>query len=290
MNTTKFSNHSNWLTIWQTISNIFIGSGLILLSIGSWQAYQYQLEINQPPPVPILPDNTATVTPFFSPSPTVVETISLKIESKKERLATTTLTNSPTLTATSMPKTTATAVMPTPLPTITDTPPLKKIPLPPQPTHDPNKAEVTRIVAESIGLDTKVIEVGWRKSIQNGVTSNVWVVADYVAGRHINSKLPGEGGNIVISAHHNIKGEVFRYIVNLKSGAVVTLYEGEQSFPYVVTEKFLVKDKDEPESVRLENAKWIGTFNEERLTLITCWPYIGNSHRVIVIAKPMVNK
>jgi sortase A len=42
----------------------------------------------------------------------------------------------------------------------------------------------------------------------------------------------------------------------------------------------------EPEAVRLENAKWIGPFNEERLTLITCWPFNSNTHRLIVIAKP----
>jgi LPXTG-site transpeptidase (sortase) family protein len=39
--------------------------------------------------------------------------------------------------------------------------------------------------------------------------------------------------------------------------------------------------------VRQANARWIGPFNDERLTLVTCWPYTNNTHRVIVVAKPV---
>ena len=152
-------------------------------------------------------------------------------------------------------------------------------------TEDTEKS-LTRIVAESIGLDADVIEVGWESMVQNGVAMNVWVVADYAAGWHKNSKLPGQGGNIVMSAHHNIKGEVFRYTLDLEPGDIVTLYDEGQSYDYVVEDKFIIKDKGEPEAVRRENAKWIGPFDEERLTLVTCWPYNSNSHRLIVIAKP----
>ncbi len=146
---------------------------------------------------------------------------------------------------------------------------------------------LTRIVAESIDLDTGVVEVGWQKVVENGQETNVWVVADYAAGWHQNSKLPGQGGNIVLSAHHNIKGEVFRYTVDLEPGDTVTLYDAEKVYNYVVIDKFIVKDKGEPEAVRRENAKWIGPFNEERLTLVTCWPYTNNTHRLIVIAQPV---
>ena len=147
----------------------------------------------------------------------------------------------------------------------------------------------TRIVAESIGLDAPVVETGWKTIVQDGVATNVWVVADYAAGWHKDSMLPGQGGNIVLSGHHNIKGEVFRYIVDLKVGDTVGLYVGDQRYDYVVNDKFIVKDKGEPDSVRQANARWIGPFNEERLTLVTCWPYNNNTHRVIVIAKPLQN-
>jgi sortase A len=142
-------------------------------------------------------------------------------------------------------------------------------------------------VAGSINLDTPVIETGWEQMEKDGVMTNVWIVADYAAGWHNNSALPGEGGNIVLSGHHNIKGEVFRYIVELEVGDTVSLFVGDQQYDYAVTDKFIVKDKGEPDSVRRANAKWIGPFNEERLTLVTCWPYNNNTHRVIVIAKPL---
>lgn len=153
------------------------------------------------------------------------------------------------------------------------------------PTTGGTGKPLTRIVAESIGLDAEVTEVGWETVMQDGAASNVWVVADFAAGWHKNSKLPGQGGNIVMSAHHNIKGRVFRYTVDLEPGDIVTLYDEVQSYDYVVEDKFILKDKGEPEAVRQENAKWIGPFDEERLTLVTCWPYNSNTHRLIVIAK-----
>ena len=103
---------------------------------------------------------------------------------------------------------------------------------PPAENSDPDRytgLPLTRIVADSIGLDSEVVEVGWQQVVQNGATANVWVVADYAAGWHKNSALPGQGGNIVFSAHHNIKGEVFRYTVDLEPGDIVTLYDEKQS-------------------------------------------------------------
>jgi sortase A len=146
---------------------------------------------------------------------------------------------------------------------------------------------ITRIVAESIGLDAPVVAVGWTTQVINAVPVNIWTVADYAAGWHKNSALPGQGGNIVLSGHHNINGEVFRYTIDLNVGDIVTLYEGDQAYKYAVVDKFIVKDKGEPDAVRRENAKWIGPFNEDRLTLVTCWPYTNNTHRAIVIAKPV---
>ncbi len=155
-------------------------------------------------------------------------------------------------------------------------------------TNAPAGLRLTRIQAESIGMDTGVIDVGWTVVEQNGVQVNVWTVADYAAGWHTNSALPNQGGNVVLSGHHNIKGEVFRYIVNLEPGDVVTLYdENEHPYSYSIEDKFIVKDKGEPDAVRRANARWIGPFNDERLTLVTCWPYNNNTHRVIVIGKPV---
>lgn len=310
----------------QIFSFVLIITGLILLGMGGWMYYQYQLEASKPPPARILEVSVTDSTDTPQPRPvTATSTAVVKqigntqvISSTPAKVATSTATPKPTQTvrlfkltpfvtpsSTVTPRPTA-----TPLPTTTPLPAntqeagssLADNPLvveeeatPAAPVNTPAPAAtpvvnspITRIVAPSIGLDTAVIEVGWKPvTLANGATANVWVVADYAAGWHKNSALPGQGGNIVLSGHHNINGEVFRHTIDLNVGDIITLYEGDQTFDYAVVDKFIVKDKGEPEAVRRENAKWIGPFNEERLTLVTCWPYTNNTHRAIVIAKPV---
>ncbi len=41
-----------------------------------------------------------------------------------------------------------------------------------------------------------------------------------------------------------------------------------------------------PYEQRLENAKWIGTFSDERVTLMSCYPYTGDTHRIFIVLKP----
>lgn len=157
-------------------------------------------------------------------------------------------------------------------------------PLPPRPP--PATAPPDRIVAPAIGLDAPVVPVGWKTVEENGQTITEWEVADYAAGWHKTSAYPGHVGNTVISGHHNIRGEVFRYVVNLEPGDIVDLYVGQTAYRYVVTEKYILKEKGMPPEVRRENARWIAPTNDERLTLVTCWPYTNNTHRVVVVAKP----
>ncbi len=195
-------------------------------------------------------------------------------------------------------------LVPSPSPTLaptatpwppTPTPPPSPTPAPPSPTPTPTAVPdrppadgpPTRIVAPAIGLDQPIIEVGWETTEENGQPTSVWVVADYAVGFHRGSAYPGHVGNTVLSGHHNIKGEVFRYVVDLQPGDEITLYVGDVPYRYAVTEKYLLADKNVPQEQRFENAKWIGYFPDERLTLVTCWPYENNTHRVIVVAKPV---
>jgi len=143
-----------------------------------------------------------------------------------------------------------------------------------------------RLVIPSLGIDTPVVPVTWTVVREGGQTYSVWQVADYAAGWHITSALPGQPGNTVISGHHNIKGEVFRYLADIEEGAEVDLYVGSTVYRYYVEQKMIVKEKGEPLEVRQQNARWIGPTDDVRLTLVTCWPYTNNTHRVIVVAKP----
>lgn len=192
-------------------------------------------------------------------------------------------------TATSTPTAT---LRPSPSPTATSTPlPPTATPLPPTPTPRPKppvpaKSSPTRIVIPKIGVDVKVVEVGWRTVEKDGRPVTVWGVADYAVGYHKGSAYPGQIGNCVLSGHHNVRGEVFRYLVNLEPGDEIMLYVGDTAYHYVVKEKFIVPEKYASKEQQLENKKWIDPTPDERLTLVTCWPYWSYTHRVIVIAKP----
>jgi LPXTG-site transpeptidase (sortase) family protein len=143
-----------------------------------------------------------------------------------------------------------------------------------------------RVVAPAIKLDTRVVPVGWHTVQTASGPTEVWDVASYAAGWHFNSARPGQIGNMVLTGHHNIEGEVFRYVVDLKVGDAITVFAGDQSYTYHVVDKFILPDKYVSAAQRADNAKWIGPFADQRLTLVTCWPYTNNTHRVIVIAKP----
>ncbi len=144
-----------------------------------------------------------------------------------------------------------------------------------------------RLAIPSIELDALVLKMGWRVTESDGQQVSEWIVPDNAVGWHKNSALPGHDENVVMSGHHNVKGEVFRYLADVKVGDKINLYVGSDLFPYHVTETYILKEKGQPLAVRIENARFMRPTGDERLTLISCWPYSNNTHRVIVVAKPL---
>jgi sortase A len=145
----------------------------------------------------------------------------------------------------------------------------------------------SRLVIDSIGVDAQIIPVGWEIVEQDGQQYSIWKVADFAVGWHKTSASLGQPGNTVMAGHHNVQGEVFRDLVNVEVGDKVVVYADGKEFDYVVDLKTIVKEKGEPLEVRQQNAQWISHTDDERLTFITCWPYTNNTHRVIVVAKPL---
>jgi sortase A len=144
------------------------------------------------------------------------------------------------------------------------------------------------LVIPAIDLDAPVVKVGWETKEVNGQLFSSWIVPDtFAAGWHATSALPGSPGNTVLNGHHNIRGEVFRDLVELQPGDEVVLYTGEKLHYYAVIERHILKEKGEPQEVRLENAQFILPTEDERLTMVTCWPYTNNTHRLIVVALPI---
>lgn len=156
-----------------------------------------------------------------------------------------------------------------------------------QPTADPGLAP-ERIVIPYIELDSGIIPVESEPLQFEGEIYEQWLAPDYRAvGWHNTSVGLGVPGNTVLNGHHNIKGEVFRDLYQLQTGDEIDLYSGDQEFRYIVVFTAVLPERNQPLEVRLANAEWIQPTEDERITLITCWPYESNTHRVIVVAVPM---
>jgi len=145
-----------------------------------------------------------------------------------------------------------------------------------------------RLVIPSIGLDTAVVTVGWEARVVNGQhQGNVWQTARFAAGYHQGSAPPGQVGNTVISGHNNIDGAVFKDLHAVEPFAWIYLFAGGRRHAYMVEESFIIPEVKASEKQRLDNVKWISDTPDERLTLITCYPPWSNTHRTIVLARPV---
>lgn len=183
-------------------------------------------------------------------------------------------------------------VKPTPSPTPTvsaiatpapATPPAVSQPLP-TPASPPPAA--THIAIPSVGIDANVQEVGYQLVSINGQQVRQLQVAAYAAGHDELSANPGTGGNVVIAGHDDWKGEVFKNLHDVKLGDPVLLTTPAATHRYVVTGIFYRQYTDTSLTDRLAAGQFLAPMPEERVTLVTCWPYGVDTHRLIVVAKP----
>jgi sortase A len=151
----------------------------------------------------------------------------------------------------------------------------------------PEQSEPNRLVIPAIDLNTPLVDVGWEVVERGDRRYTEWQTADNAAGRHLNSARPGEQGNVVLSGHHNTKGEVFRRISEqeLAAGDMIYLYDTQgQRYTYQVTEVTEpLLEVGASEAQRLANARYIQPTSDARVTLVTCWPYWTNTHRIVVV-------
>lgn len=144
-----------------------------------------------------------------------------------------------------------------------------------------------RIVIPAIELDAPVVPAREEMTEIDGVDYLQYLAPDeYAAGWHTNSAPLGKAGNTVINGHHNVFGEVFGRLVELKPGDRILVYSGRSIFEFQVANVLILKERDAEISTRLENARWIEPSQDTRLTLVTCWPEYSNTHRLIIVASP----
>jgi LPXTG-site transpeptidase (sortase) family protein len=144
------------------------------------------------------------------------------------------------------------------------------------------------ITIESIGLEAPIIQTGTQKYWVEGKQYDQWQAPnEFAGGWHETTARLGEIGNTVINGHHNIYGMVFGKLVDMPEGELITIRGDKREFYYMVTNKMILPEKSVGLAQRLENARWILESEDERLTLVTCWPYESNTHRLIVVARPV---
>lgn len=144
-----------------------------------------------------------------------------------------------------------------------------------------------RLVISSLGIDAPIQPVGLVPMVEDGEQYYQWQVPDGpVVGWHKISARLGEPSNTVLNGHNNVYGQVFRNLASLEVGAEVVVYDAERAHTYIVIQNERVAEFGQPLAVRLENARWIQPADEEQITLVSCWPYASNTHRVIVTAEP----
>ncbi|MCU0520085.1 MAG: class D sortase [Anaerolineae bacterium] len=138
----------------------------------------------------------------------------------------------------------------------------------PLPVPTPGAEHALRITIPSLGVDAPIVAGDDWESLKKG------------AGHHIGSANPGERGNAVISGHNDIYGEVFRDLPDLTVGDDIVVHTLTSSYRYVVEQTRIV----EPTDVSVMDAT-----STPVLTLISCYPYRVDTHRIVVIASLAVD-
>jgi LPXTG-site transpeptidase (sortase) family protein len=125
----------------------------------------------------------------------------------------------------------------------------------------------TRLVIPKISLHSPVIGT----PPQDGV----WPVVDWAVGHLSTSPNPGGVGNMALSAHDDIKGEVFKRLGELSPGDRVFVYTALARYTYVV----VAQKNVDPSDVSVLNPTSTPT-----LTMVTCTPYWVDTQRLVVQA------
>ncbi len=136
---------------------------------------------------------------------------------------------------------------------------LAEIPLPtPAPEH------AIQIQIPAIGVDAPIVQGDGWDQLKKGV------------GQFLGSANPGENGNVVLSAHNDIFGEIFRNLDQLKPGDIFIIYTNQRSYTYVITKTEVVA----PTQVEV-----LSPTRDATATLISCYPYRVDTQRIVVTAK-----
>jgi sortase A len=132
---------------------------------------------------------------------------------------------------------------------------------PPIPTPGPEQAR--RLQIPAINIDKPIVQGDDWEQLKKGV------------GQNVGSGLPGRPGNLVLSAHNDIYGEIFRQLDKLRPGDEIIVTSERRDYTYVVREVQVVDPTDVWVMAPTEHAS---------TTLISCYPYLVNNKRIVIFA------
>lgn len=128
----------------------------------------------------------------------------------------------------------------------------------------PSPAQAVRLQVPAIKVDAPIVQGDGWDQLKKGV------------GQHPGTVNPGDKGNLVLSAHNDIFGEIFRDLDRLNPGDLVIVFTNQRSYTYIVIETKLV----EPTAVEV-----LDQTVQPTVTLISCYPYLKDNKRIIVTAR-----
>ncbi len=131
------------------------------------------------------------------------------------------------------------------------------------PVPTPGPSQASRLQIPAIGVDHPIVQGDGWEQLKRGV------------GQHVGSANPGQRGNMVLSAHNDIFGEIFRHLDQLNPGDEVTVHTNRRAHTYVITGWDVV----EPTAVEVMRPT-----TDPTLTLISCYPYLVDNKRIVVKA------
>lgn len=138
---------------------------------------------------------------------------------------------------------------------------IQSMPQPVIPTPGPTQAR--RIIIPAIHVDASIVQGDGWEQLKKGVA------------QHLGTPDPGQTGKMVLSAHNDIFGEIFKNLDQLVPGDEIQLYTAGQVFIYVVTGTQII----EPTVVSVMDATPYPS-----LVLISCYPYLVDNQRIAIFA------
>jgi sortase A len=131
------------------------------------------------------------------------------------------------------------------------------------PIPTPGPEQGIQIQIPIINVDAPVVQGDGWEQLKKGVA------------QHAGSADPGQSGNMVLSAHNDVYGEIFRNLDQLERGDQIIVYTAQHSFTYFITSIQIVAPTD---------VEVMASTSDPMVTLISCYPYMVDNKRIVVQA------